>query len=106
MNGSSLWCSLMTSQYSKAKKMPKKYLQNVHLKFSKFRIFSKNLSAFSESISVLSLSLVQPTGANPLQIVFESHDADKSQMRDLSMERLRFEVRRPTDWLCCRPEQQ
>jgi len=41
-----------------------------------------------------------------LQIVFESHDANKSQMRDLSMERLRFEVRRLTAWLCCRPEQQ
>ena len=34
-----------------------------------------------------------------MQIIFESRDADGSQMRDLSVERVRFALRRLTTWV-------
>ena len=34
-----------------------------------------------------------------MQIIFESRDADGSQMRDLSVERVRFALRRLTAWV-------
>jgi hypothetical protein len=33
-----------------------------------------------------------------MQVIFESRDADGSQMRDLSVERVRFALRRLTAW--------
>jgi len=34
-----------------------------------------------------------------MQIIFESRDADGSQMRDLTVERVRFALRRLTTWV-------
>jgi len=34
-----------------------------------------------------------------MQVIFESRDADGSQMRDLSVERVRFALRRLTAWV-------
>jgi hypothetical protein len=40
------------------------------------------------------LGLLSLTGDNAMQIIFESRDADGSQMRELSVERVRFALRR------------
>jgi hypothetical protein len=55
---------------------------------------NEKLSAFSETIGLLSLGLHSLTGDNAMQIIFESRDADGNQMRELSMERVRFTLRR------------
>jgi hypothetical protein len=42
----------------------------------------------------VSLSLTSPTGDSKMQIIFESRDADGNQMRDMSVHRVRFALRR------------
>jgi hypothetical protein len=42
----------------------------------------------------VSLSLTLPTGDSKMQIIFESRDADGNQMRDMSVHRVRFALRR------------
>jgi hypothetical protein len=42
----------------------------------------------------VSLNLTSPTGDSKMQIIFESRDADGNQMRDMSVHRVRFALRR------------
>jgi hypothetical protein len=55
---------------------------------------NKKLTAFSEASLRLSLRLLKPTGEVSMQVVFESRDAEGTQMRDLSVDRVRFALRR------------
>jgi hypothetical protein len=67
-----------------------------------FRIFKNiyaKLSAFLESMGLVSSNLVSSNGDNSMQITFECRDVDGSQMRDLSEARLRFSLRRLTAWV-------
>jgi hypothetical protein len=52
------------------------------------------LSAFLIFSELLSWRLINPQEKQSMQVIFESRDADGGQMRDLSIERVRFALRR------------
>jgi hypothetical protein len=59
-----------------------------------FRNIDHKLSAFYKPDPTLSFNLLQPTGAPSMQIIFESRDADATPLRELSIARVRFALRR------------
>jgi hypothetical protein len=59
-----------------------------------FRNIDNKLSAFLESGCSLSLAFLQPAGDLSMQIIIESRDADATPMRELSIARVRFALRR------------
>jgi hypothetical protein len=58
------------------------------------RIVDNKLSAFLEGAGRLSSSFISLTGESFMQIIVESRDADATPMRELSIARVRFALRR------------
>jgi hypothetical protein len=58
------------------------------------RIVDNKLSAFLEGGGRLSSSFISLTGESFMQIIVESRDADATPMRELSIARVRFALRR------------